>query len=113
MGFLFAHQMKRTKRVLKPRVPGTRIYNGSQSQLIDSVQTLKQRMFHNVIKQTTRYPDKPEDGIIDNLCFFHLAYPCLIQFDSHFLLELLSCLRSSLRKVFTLGGIDDTSGRVD
>lgn len=67
----FTHQVEGAKGVLETRMTGTGINHRSQTQLVDTVQTLEQRMFHNAVKQTPGYPDKPEDGVVDDFNVIH------------------------------------------
>ena len=66
------HQVKSTDGMLKSCVTGTRIDHRSQSQLIDTVQALKQGMLYDAVEQPTRYLDESEYRVVDDLCAVHL-----------------------------------------
>ena len=42
-----------------------------QSQLVDSVKTLKKGMLYDIIQQPSFDFDKPENGVVYNLMFIH------------------------------------------
>ena len=71
-----AHQVESPQRVLKTRMTGTRIDHRCQPQLIDTVESLKQRMLHDVIKQSSWYFDKPEYRVVDDFCVVHNSSDC-------------------------------------
>ena len=57
--------------MLEARVSGTGINHRCEAQLVNPVQTLEQRMLHDAVEQSARYLDKPENGVVDDLGFFH------------------------------------------
>ena len=57
--------------MLEPRVSGTGINHRCEAQLVNPVQTLEQRMLHDAVEQSARYLDEPENGVVDDLGFFH------------------------------------------
>ena len=59
--------------MLETSVTGTRIDDGSQSQLVDAVQSLHQRVLYDIVEQSPRYLDKPENRVVDYLVFVHFG----------------------------------------
>ena len=59
--------------MLEAGVTGTRVYYRSQSQLVDAVKSLKQRMLHDVVQQSAFNLDEPEYRVVDNLVL--VQYP--------------------------------------
>lgn len=57
--------------MLKTRMTGTRINDRGKSELVDTVQTLKQRMLYDAVEQSTWYLNESEDGVVDDLGFLH------------------------------------------
>ena len=68
-----SHQVEGPQRMLEPRMTGTWIDNRGQTQLVDSVKTLKQRMLYDIIEQSAWNLDKPEYRVVDDFGFFHTA----------------------------------------
>ena len=66
------HQVKSTDGMLKSCMTGTGIDHRCQSQLVDAVETLEQRMLNDAVEQSTRYLDKSEYRVVDNLSAVHL-----------------------------------------
>ena len=96
--------------MLKSCVTGTRIDHRCQSQLIDSVQALKQGMLHDAIEQSTWYLDKTEYRVVDDLCAVHrLYYTSLLQFFSHLLLQFTSLVAGNLCIMIVVAGVDDAT----
>ena len=67
------HQVEGPQRVLETGVTSSRIDHRSQSQLVDAVEPLHQRMLHDVVEQSAGYFDKPEHRVVDNLCIVHVS----------------------------------------
>jgi hypothetical protein len=55
---------------------GTWIDHRCQSQLIDAVESLKQRMLHDIVEQSARYFNKPEYWVVDDFCVVHNSSEC-------------------------------------
>jgi hypothetical protein len=72
----FARQVESAQRVLKTRMAGTWIDHRCQTQLIDAIESLKQRVLHDVIKQAAWYFDKPEYRVVDDFCVVHNSSDC-------------------------------------
>ena len=50
---------------------GSWIDHRSQTELVDTIQTLKQRMLYDAVEQSAWYLDKPEDRVIDDFRVIH------------------------------------------
>ena len=89
---------------------GSRIDHRCQSQLIDSVQALKQGMLYDAVEQSTWYLDKSEYRVVDDLCAVHRLYnTSFFQFFGHLLLQFTGLVSGNLSIVVVIAGIDDAT----
>lgn len=76
----FRHQVEGSQRVLEAGMAGTGVNYRSQSQLVDAVKSLKQRMLHDVVQQSAFNLDEPEDGVVNNLVLVQYSVSILLTF---------------------------------
>ena len=104
--------MEGTDGMLEARVLGGRINDRSQSELFDAGESLHQRVLYDLQQRSTRYLDKTEYRIVDNLTVVHFSIKSkayILQFLSHLLLQFTCLVASYLSKVIIVGSIDNAT----
>ena len=65
----FIHQIHRPYGVVQTRMLCSRIHKGSQAQLANALQTLKDRVLDELIEKIVGYGDESENRIVDYFLF--------------------------------------------